>query len=94
MVGASAAVRARGSEGALTELPVPLHYERSLTQWTGRSAEPAYNVVHQYELLREQITGRLAPDADGVPDFPHAVRRHRMLEQVRGAARTGRKVTL
>jgi predicted dehydrogenase len=83
---------ARGSDGTLTELPVPLRYERSLTQWTGRSA--AYNVVHQYELLREQITGRLAPDTDGVPGFPHAVRRHRMLEQVRDAARTGRKVTL
>ena len=85
---------ARGSDGTLTELPVPLRYERSLTQWTGRSAEPAYNVVHQYALLREQITGRLAPDTDGVPDFLHAVRRHRMLEQVRDAARTGRKVTL
>jgi len=85
---------ARGSDGTLTELPVPLRYERSLTQWTGRSAEPANNVVHQYALLREQITGRLAPDTDGVPDFLHAVRRHRMLEQVRDAARTGRKVTL
>lgn len=85
---------ARGSDGTLTELPVPLHYERSLTQWTGRSAEPAYNVVHQYALLREQITGRLAPDTEGVPDFQHAVRRHRLLEQIRDAARTGRKVTL
>ncbi|MFF4285714.1 Gfo/Idh/MocA family protein [Streptomyces sp. NPDC001633] len=85
---------ARGSDGTLTELPVPVRYERSLTQWTGRSAEPAYNIVHQYALLREQITRRLAPDTDGVPDFPHAVRRHRMLEQVRDAARTGRKVTL
>ncbi|MFI2183868.1 Gfo/Idh/MocA family protein [Streptomyces sioyaensis] len=85
---------ARGREGTLTELPVPVRYERSLTQWTGRTAEPAYNVAHQYALLRDQITGSLAPDTDGVPDFPHAVRRHRMLEQVRDAARTGRKVTL
>ncbi|MFD4568580.1 hypothetical protein [Streptomyces sp. NPDC058475] len=52
------------------------------------------NVGHQCALLREQITGRLAPETDGVPDFPHAVRRHRMLEQIRDAARTGRKVTL
>lgn len=78
----------------MTELPVPARYERPLTRWTGRSDEPAYNVAHEYALLREQITGSLAPDTDGVPDFPHAVRRHRMLEQIREAARTGRKVTL
>ncbi|MEU7745887.1 hypothetical protein [Nonomuraea sp. NPDC049158] len=76
----------------MTELPVPVRYERSLTQWTGRSAEPSYNVVHQYALLREQITARIAPDTEGVPDFLHAVRRHRTLEQVRDAARIGRKV--
>jgi predicted dehydrogenase len=73
---------------------VPARYERSLTQWTGRSAEPAYNVAHEYALLHDQITGSLAPGTDGVPDFQHAVRRHRMLEQIREAARTGRKVTL
>ncbi|MFG1956609.1 hypothetical protein [Nonomuraea sp. NPDC049028] len=82
---------ARGSDGTLTELPVPVRYERSLT-WTGRSAEPSYNVVHQYALLREQITGRIAPDAEGVPDSLNDARRHRMLEQVRDAARIGRKV--
>jgi predicted dehydrogenase len=85
---------ARGSDGTLAELPVPLHYERSLTQWTERTAEPAYNVAHQYALLREQLTGRLAPDTDGVPDFLHAVRLHRILEQVRDAARLGEKVAL
>ncbi|MFE5096206.1 Gfo/Idh/MocA family oxidoreductase [Streptomyces sp. NPDC056638] len=85
---------ARGEEGALAELPVPARYQRSLTQWTERGAEPAYNVAHEYALLRDQITGNLAPDEDGVPDFRHAVRRHAMLEQVRDAARAGRKVTL
>ncbi|MET9040148.1 Gfo/Idh/MocA family protein [Streptomyces mirabilis] len=85
---------ARGEEGALTELPVPARYQRSLTQWTGRSAEPACSVAHEYALLRDQIIGSLAPDEDGVPDFRHAVRRHAMLERVREAARAGRKVTL
>src|SRR5258705_6373488 len=85
---------ARGEEGALTELPVPARYQRSLTQWTERPAEPACGVAHEYALLRDQITGSLAPDTDGIPDFRHAVRRHRMLEQIREAARTGRKVTL
>ncbi|MGW6155093.1 Gfo/Idh/MocA family protein [Streptomyces sp. NPDC055144] len=85
---------ARGSDGVLTELPVPARYQRSLTHWTERSAEPAYNVAHEYALLRDQITGSLAPDTDGVPDFQHAVRRHGMLEAIREAARTGRKVTL
>jgi predicted dehydrogenase len=85
---------ARGNDGGVTELPVPAHYQRSLTQWIGRSAEPAYNVAHQYALLRGQITGGLTPDTDGVPDFRHAVRRHRMLELIREAARTGRTVTL
>ncbi|MGW0878004.1 Gfo/Idh/MocA family protein [Streptomyces sp. NPDC002671] len=85
---------ARGDGGGLVELPVPARYQRSLTQWTERSAEPACNVAHQYALLRDQITGNLAPDEDGVPDFRHAVRRHRMLERIREAARAGRKVTL
>ncbi|ANZ20764.1 oxidoreductase domain-containing protein [Streptomyces noursei ATCC 11455] len=85
---------ARGGEGALTELPVPARYQRSLTQWTERSAEPACNVAHEYALLRDQITGSLGPDEDGVPDFRHAVRRHGMLERIREAARTGRKVAL
>jgi predicted dehydrogenase len=77
---------ARGNDDALAELPVPGHYQRSLMHWTGRSAEPAYNVAHAYALLREQITGSLAPDTEGVPDFLHAVRQHRMLEQIRDAA--------
>ncbi|MFJ2864359.1 Gfo/Idh/MocA family protein [Kitasatospora sp. NPDC087314] len=85
---------ARGDDGGLVELPVPARYQRSLTHWTERAAEPAYNVAHEYALLREQITGSLAPGADGVPDFRHAVRRHRMLEQIREAARTGRRTTL
>ncbi|MGP8304213.1 Gfo/Idh/MocA family oxidoreductase [Streptomyces inhibens] len=85
---------ARGNDGVLTELPVPARYQRSLTQWTERSAEPAYNVAHEYALLRDRITGSLAPDTDGVPDFRHAVRRQGMLEKIREAARTGRKVAL
>lgn len=51
----------------MTELPVPARYQRSLTQWTGRSAEPACGVAHEYALLRDQIIGSLAPDEDGVP---------------------------
>ncbi|MFD3496310.1 Gfo/Idh/MocA family protein [Streptomyces sp. NPDC058690] len=85
---------ARGGDRTLAELPVPARYQRSLTQWTGRSAEPAYNIAHEYALLRDQITGNLAPDTDGVPDFRHAVRRHGMLEQIREAARSGQRVTL
>ncbi|MER6074890.1 Gfo/Idh/MocA family oxidoreductase [Streptomyces sp. NPDC001817] len=85
---------ARGTDGALTELPVPARYQRSLTQWTERSTEPACNVAHAYALLRDQIIGNLAPDEDGVPDFRHAVWRHRMLERIREAARVGRRVTL
>lgn len=85
---------ARGDDGHLTGLPVPARYERSLTQWTGRAAEPAYGVAHEYALLRDQLTGNLAPDTDGVPDFRHAVHRHRMLEKVQEAARTGRRATV
>ncbi|MFF2146583.1 hypothetical protein [Kitasatospora sp. NPDC058190] len=85
---------ARGDDGGSLELPVPARYQRSLTHWIERAAEPAHNVAHEYALLREQITGSLAPGEDGVPDFRHAVRRHRMLEQIREAARTGRRTTL
>jgi predicted dehydrogenase len=85
---------ARGSDDAPIELPIPARYQRSLTQWTERTTEPACNVAHEYALLRDQITGNLAPDEDGVPDFRHAVRRHGTLERIREAARTGRKVAL
>jgi predicted dehydrogenase len=56
---------ARGNDGTLSEIPVPARYERSLTQWTERSAELAYNVAHEFALLRDQITGSLPPGTDG-----------------------------
>jgi predicted dehydrogenase len=70
----------RGAETELTELPVPARYERVLA---GRSNEPAYNVAHAYTQLHEDIT----TGTNVVPDFAHATRLHRLLEDVATSGR-------
>jgi predicted dehydrogenase len=80
----------RGPETGLTELPLPARYEERLPQFVGRSDEPAYNVAHAYAQLLDD----LAAGTHIVPDFAHAVRRHRLLDQVRQAATTGNRHTV
>jgi predicted dehydrogenase len=67
----------RAEETAVTDLPVPPSYEQ-VAALAGRRQEIAYNLAHAYAQLHRDI-------ADGTaltPDFGHAVRRHRLLDEV------------
>jgi predicted dehydrogenase len=76
----------RGSDKDLTDMPVPDKY-----RWVPTSvpAGSAYNVAQLYAKLAEAIR-------DGTPvgpDFDAAVTRHRMLDMIVAAAKTGHKQT-
>jgi predicted dehydrogenase len=78
---------ARGAGTPLAELAVPADY-----RWVPASvpAGSPYNVAQLYVRLGEAIR-------DGKPmhpDFGHAVTRHRMLDAIVAAARTGQRQTL
>jgi predicted dehydrogenase len=67
----------RGQGMQMAELPVPERYER-VPALAGRQHDTAYTLAHAYEQLHRDIT-------DGThhtPDFAHAVRRHRLLDQI------------
>lgn len=70
---------ARGTDTELTELPVPAKYHLV----PGLSPEhPGYAVAHAYvQLLEDDRTGHTV-----VPDFDHAVLRHRTLTAIEEAA--------
>jgi predicted dehydrogenase len=72
---------ARGAETASAKLTVPDRY-RLVPALAGREDEMGYNVAHAYAQLyrdveHEQMT---------VPDFTHALDRHRLLEKVERSA--------
>lgn len=70
---------ARGTDTELAELPVPAKYERV----PGLSPDhPGYAVAHAYvQLLEDERTGHTV-----VPDFDHAVLRHRTIAAIERAA--------
>lgn len=74
--GAMTVCGARGS-AALEELPLPRRYER-VPALQGRPAEPVTTMAHAYHAIRTD----LAIGTTSVPDFAHAVRRHRFLDVV------------
>ena len=67
----------RAEETAVTELAVPSRYER-VPALAGRQHDVAYTLAHAYEQLYCDITD----DTDLTPDFEHAVRRHRLLDDI------------
>ncbi|MFD6771170.1 hypothetical protein ACFWC6_33680, partial [Micromonospora chalcea] len=72
-------VRIRGGrddDRQLTDLPVPARYDHS----SGLAA-PAGPIAEAYALL--------AAGDGAVPDFEHAVRRHRMLAGIAASGRAG-----
>ncbi|GAA2783818.1 Gfo/Idh/MocA family oxidoreductase [Saccharopolyspora taberi] len=74
-------VNLRGARGAgeLAELAVPASYQLV------PQVEPtkmAYTVAHAYAQIRDDIVNGTSE----VPDFAHAVHRHRLLERIRQAA--------
>ncbi|MFG1741255.1 Gfo/Idh/MocA family protein [Micromonospora chalcea] len=76
-------VRIRGGrddDRKLTDLPVPARYDHS----SGLAA-PAGPVAEAYALL--------AAGDSAVPDFEHAVRRHRLLAEIAESGRAGRAVS-
>jgi predicted dehydrogenase len=77
------------SQNEFSALPVPASYERRVPQFAGRSNETAYNIAYAYAQLRDDIT----EGTNVVPDFDHAVRRHRLIDAVERAAETGQRQT-
>jgi predicted dehydrogenase len=80
----------QGSQNEFIGLPVPASYERRVPQFAGRSNETAYNIAYAYAQLRDDITA----GTNVVPDFDHAVRRHRLIDAVERAAETGQRQTV
>ncbi len=78
---------ARGADTPPVQLPIPAGYEH-LPALTGRSDEPAYALAYAYDALFND----LAESTNTVPDFHHAVRRHRLLDSIERAAATGTRV--
>ena len=73
-------------DSTLAELAVPPRY-RNVPELTGREAEPAYNVAHAYAaLLHDLVEG-----TERVPTFTDAVARHRLLDRIQLAARSGQR---
>jgi predicted dehydrogenase len=83
-------VARQGSQNEFTALPVPARYEQRVPQFVGRSTETAYNIAYAYAQLRDDIT----EGTNVIPDFDHAVRRHRMIDAVERAAETGQRQTV
>lgn len=86
---------ARGDDTALTALPVPTQYERA-PAIAGRHTEKsdainyAYAVTYAYaDILADLIHGTHI-----APDFEHALRRHRMLDEIERAAASGERQAL
>jgi len=75
---------ARGADKDLAELAVPARY-----RWVPDAVPQGspYNVAQLYAVLGRGIRG----EASAYPDFGAAVARHRMLDMITEAARTGQK---
>ncbi|MFJ8001291.1 Gfo/Idh/MocA family protein [Streptomyces sp. NPDC096310] len=78
---------ARGTDTRLSEHTVPASYEK-VPALTGRFDEPSYAVAHAYIAVHED----LIHDTHTAPDFPHAVRHHRLLDTIERAAATGTRI--
>ncbi|WP_063728582.1 Gfo/Idh/MocA family protein [Streptomyces sp. RTd22] len=76
---------ARGRDAELAELPVPGRYDANVPALAGQRHTMAYTVAHAYAQLHADLT----EGTHTVPDFAHAVRHHRLLDQVQQAATTG-----
>lgn len=78
---------ARGAESQPVQLPVPADYE-DVPALVGRSDEAAYAVAHAYDAIYSDLAG----STKTAPGFAHAVRRHRLLDNIERAATTGTRV--
>lgn len=78
---------ARGKMTELGELPVPTRYDANVPALAHARHTMAYTVAHAYAQLHADLT----EGTRTAPDFAHAVRRHRFLDQVEQAAITGER---
>lgn len=76
---------AHRDDKALGELPIP-----GELRWVPVAPGPAFNVAQSYARLFDDIRNGTSE----VASFEHAVKRHRLLEAIETAARTGHRQTL
>ena len=83
-----APVTVRGARGGgpLAELTPPAGYDA----FPALAGSPIHTLAHAYAGIREELRG----NAGLVPDFAHAVRRHRLLDAISDSAATGRRISL
>ena len=74
----------RGEELAMLELPV------AYDAFPRLDGTAIHTLAHAYAGIREELRG----GARAVPDFAHAVRRHKLLDAISRSAATGRRVEL
>ncbi|MFV2180053.1 hypothetical protein ACFHW3_43950, partial [Actinomadura sp. LOL_011] len=77
----------RGKSDELAELPVPDHYDAYVPALAALRGTAAHSVAHAYVQLR----GDLVDGTHTIPDFAHAARHHRLLEQIQNGATTGER---
>ncbi|MFV2217010.1 hypothetical protein ACFHW2_43140, partial [Actinomadura sp. LOL_016] len=77
----------RGKSNELAELPVPEHYDAHVPALVALRGTTAHSVAHAYVQLR----GDLVDGTHTIPDFAHAARHHRLLEQIQNGAATGER---
>ncbi|MER6443917.1 Gfo/Idh/MocA family protein [Streptomyces venezuelae] len=80
---------ARGTTTTPAPLPVPARYY-GVPSFTDLRDRPPYNVGSQYAAILADLTEGTAR----VPDFAHAARRQRLLDDIARAAATGRRVPI
>jgi predicted dehydrogenase len=78
-----------GGDGELSVLEVPGSYHR-VAGLAGQQDAPGYAVAHAYAQLLDDINS----GASTLPDFDHAVQRHRTIETIGRAATSGRRQTV
>lgn len=72
---------ARAAESEMSELTVPAHYHL-VPSLAGHEHEQGYNVAHAYAQLHRDIQR----SETTLPDFAHALSRHRLLERIERSA--------
>lgn len=81
----TAPLRVHGARtGHQDELTLPPMYD----SFPGFARSPIHTLIHAYAGIRDELRG----GARRVPDFAHAVRRHRLLDAISESAATGARI--
>jgi predicted dehydrogenase len=79
-------VRGRHGGGRMATMRPPAAYDA----FPSLAGTAIHTLAHAYAGIRSELRG----GAGTVPDFTHAVRRHRLLDAISESAATGRRVEL